>query len=404
MQNAEIIYNAEGAIVKKTPYTDVYGSHWDPPALIERKDKSPSKMKTWLEHKGKKVYLTSLTHERISWDVTPVSQVYQVKEFRNGPDGKYLYRYFDYKVDRSGSLYSAAKKTLDSLKRVDRQYNKNELLTLALADANAATFDLGTFLGELPETIEFLGAVVIKILRIIKSLRSGKFAKDFEKYFKKGYPVRLIDDTSDAWLAYRYAVMPLVYSLQDGLAALEPPESQFLRSRKRDSFTDSGDVHGYAYARVSEITGVWTRESTARAQVYTILTAEQANKRRYLLNAFTTAWELIPLSFVVDWVFQVGDFIASFRMLPFESQGISFSLRDEVKILAVASPDENIDPNKEIKMFGEQRLLYTASTYTRSVENSIKHEIPVGVRMNVCRIADAFALTYKLGKSNLRRH
>nr|QIS88008.1 MAG: maturation protein [O'Leary virus] len=410
-KNGYFAYSPDGHESVYQRYTVPHGQHFVTPQSTRFKDHQPSKLKTWLDHKGKTVYLTHTTSEKIDWRQEGM-QRFVIKQYRTTEkDGTHLIGVNQNDLDRGADLKRVMSEALSlANKEPDFAYNQNELLTLAIAEANEATFDLGTFIGEMPETLQFLGAIVLKLLAIFKSIKSGKFGKEMEQYFRKGFSKRLIDDATDGWLAYRYAVMPLVYSLQDGLKALEPVKATFLRTRKRDSFTDEDTIIGSPYGshQLSPCTASFSRETVARAQVYTILTAEQAKMRRYLLGPVTTAWELVPLSFVVDWVVQVGDFIASFRMLPKESQGITFSVKDKVEILAVASADSKLiirsDGYIVSRIDGRQSLSYSKQRYTRGViPNDFKHEIPVGVQMNLCRTIDAFSLAYKIGLSQLKR-
>lgn len=405
-------YHRNGEVAS---HVDPHGPFGEPaPQLINKhfKLKGTSKRKTWLEHKGEKVYLTFDARTKELWNLNDKLNVtiMDTYEYLEGKSGRtFRSAHHKYETDFGQKLYGAITGKSGRFES-ELKYNQNELLTLAHADANEVTFDLGTFIGELPETLQFLGSIVLKLINIFLSIKRNTLLKDSEKYFRKGYVKRLADDSTDIWLAYRYAILPLIYSLEDALEALEPPEAAFVRTRVRDSFDDIDSESIELDPRfVGNLS--WNQTVTARAQVYTILTAEQAAKRTHLLGPFTTAWELIPLSFVVDWVFQVGDFIASFRILPHASQGTTYSVSTTEDIVASVNTAYGRDVSyygtsyADWEASGNQILGYSLRDYQRSVIQSFTHEIPVGVQMNACRVVDAFALSFKIGQNLLtRRH
>lgn len=298
------------------------------------------------------------------------------------------------------------------------QYNDRELLTMARSRANEHTFDLGTFIGEMPETIRFGGALVVRIINAIAGLRFKNLAPPSKRVVKRRYLDRVtlensvdgIDASADAWLAYRYAVLPLVYSLQDAIRALEPPSPVFKRDRFRDSseITLDNSVRSRIYPDLNVQT-LGAAQHVARVEAYTMLSAADVRKRRVLLDLATTAWELTTLSYVVDWVIQVGDFLSALREPPCQSQGFTVSHKYKIDIEVSYVGDDydewygsgwSFERQTRSYEFGNP-LQLSERSYKRAVFDSNLPVIPVANRINFVRAVDAFALIFKGTRNKL---
>ena len=112
-------------------------------------------------------------------------------------------------------------------------------------------------------------------------------------------------------MAYRYAVMPLVYSYKDISSLLNEKDTLFrtFRSKRDVSPRDQGLGPNQTGLRIEKHTsGSCTVRSTVKMG-YTAASISSAS--RVSFNPFVTAWELTTLSFVVDWFLNVGDFIVA---------------------------------------------------------------------------------------------
>lgn len=188
------------------------------------------------------------------------------------------------------------------------------LVTNTVADANSQTFDIATEIAELPETIKFIVNGVIAGIRLLLRMK-----KDIKQQLSSG---SVKTDMASIWMMYRYALMPIVYSVNDGLdlLSLEAKSYQSFRGRS-DSPCDLPDLDDFKYTGNSQYI-----ERCFVKYGYDLNSKVTGLK----INIASTAWELIPLSFVFDWFIQVGDTLTALGV-PHNVQhsGVSYSVRDD---------------------------------------------------------------------------
>lgn len=195
------------------------------------------------------------------------------------------------------------------------------------ADARALTkiknekWSLGTFLGELPETQKYLKTVIPRIVNCYVAMKrkalDPRFWRNLVRRGKRFMKKRKLrgtrggtGDMAQLWLEFRYAVSPMVYDYQDALNYLYDSALRMPIFRVSSGATDKWarvirDPNGYNFAAFSAVQVRTTCYYSARAE-------SDALKRLGLINLPAVLWELTPLSFVVDMVLPVGDFIGNF--------------------------------------------------------------------------------------------
>lgn len=234
-----------------------------------------------------------------------------------------------------------------------------DLMQRTLADANERSVDLLTALMEAPETILSIGEILLGIKRQIQrmifrrnawessrdrlyTLFVGKERRiraqiDYFTYMLANYNGKRVagmrrklnaqrrllrriqkekksafkalnDQWSNAWLRFRYEIMPNLYLAQDLAESASKLTSVFQSSRNRvtSSFTApsfSGWVfHGTAIVEHRAFT-----KYGFKAAGETLMDIRKA----FSVNPFLTAWELGTLTFVLDWFFSVGNFLSA---------------------------------------------------------------------------------------------
>ena len=201
------------------------------------------------------------------------------------------------------------------------------MVTSVLAEANSGTLDLLTSMAEMPETVKSIYNALKQCITMYRDARQRAF-RLYDKV-KKGenQSVKTTKDTldaiSDVWMNYRYNIMPNVYLIEDAYTTLTTSLATFLRFRDTDSDIpmELGDLHGFAAS------GKFTVTQRCLIKRAVTLAAELPRLKHLMLtNLAVTAWELTPLSFVLDWFVNVGNCLAALFVNPsFDKEGSTFS-------------------------------------------------------------------------------
>lgn len=234
-------------------------------------------------------------------------------------------------------------------------------ITRAHANVDVSEMMLLASLGELPETLNWMKNLIIRAIRVTRAFQSkaerakilrtllysmeeadGKKAIRHATRRYEGFVQLLksraeratkrkssvVDDFSNLWLEYRYAIRPLISDMQNACNALNAIiESKRATARgheytsgKREEYVnrvfDNGVTHFETRTKISE-------EESIRARAGVLFEIEE--RVVSLLTIFgldqpiESMYELIPFSFILDWFFSIGDLLQSW----FKSSGLS---------------------------------------------------------------------------------
>lgn len=162
-----------------------------------------------------------------------------------------------------------------------------------------ASYDPLTELAELRDSLELLHSLIKSAIHPIQALRSLSL-----KY------KRSVDKSlwADAWMQYRYGIMPIIYSIHDVIETMKRSKLAYRTERVSRPLEWSATSQVGTGSQFYE-----TLVSTVRVTGTGKVKASGSEILRLIdnlsINPFKTAWELIPFSFVVDWFVNVGSFI-----------------------------------------------------------------------------------------------
>lgn len=278
------------------------------------------------------------------------------------------------------------------------------LITQVTAEANQGTLDALTAIAEMPETIREIMKLVSDCVRLYKDARKrelwlynkvkriqGLSDSEMSAVNRAKAVKDTMDAIADVWLTFRYGIMPNVYLIQDIAKTSQSVGTDFLRFRgqvqskvKFDPLINlppdwSCNWHIPVEGRVC----IKRSYSIGGAELKDLLGA----------NLFVTAWELVPLSFVVDWFINIGDAIgALISPSPKWDQGATFSWKISDKPLIFTHKPSGAQVVANINYY--DRAVINPSDYCRLV---------MDIDLNWKRQLDAFALSWKLLIGNLHR-
>lgn len=203
-----------------------------------------------------------------------------------------------------------------------------EALLEAKASLDRADAQLGVLLAELTKTMAMLTKVLTDLRKYLA------FAKKF-LYKASGYRnhivqkvmrttatkagrrkiVRLLGkEAANRWLEYQYGWKPLMSDIY-GVANLIDQQIQKKRTIRGTADKRSGVAPNYAFKPVNS--GLMQVNPQVVAGAFCRLdwsiqnSAARMFNRLGLSNVLDIGWELIPFSFVIDWVVPIGDFLKS---------------------------------------------------------------------------------------------
>lgn len=215
----------------------------------------------------------------------------------------------------------------------------NAASTSAIAEAKAGVFDALTWLAELKELrrlfraqTQRLNGVALKQAR--KAWKQAGNSKKARKRLRSRAGVAG-EIFAGLWLEARFAWRPLVFSVEDGLAAFykEFDKSLYVvgSSQQVEELNLEDDLLEIRSCSLGDryttetIIGTRTYRSKAYAEVVNSTLA------RFQQDPLVTTWELIPYSFVSDYFFNIGDYLQAIS--PFSGaklRGESTSIKTSV--------------------------------------------------------------------------
>lgn len=194
---------------------------------------------------------------------------------------------------------------------------------LALAFVDKPQYGFGEDLFEIAETIRFLKNPfnsIIKLLRAFDLKASGRLSKmDHIRDF-----ARKSEAVAEVWASYSFALAPLVRSIENALDALHDTSTLSLRRTSRSKNTigvsNSADFVGSFWGGQGlPLFGANATATRTQSIEFHAGIVYDAPQRGYLIDKLglrnkdliVTAWEVIPMSFMLDRIVSVKNVLSS---------------------------------------------------------------------------------------------
>lgn len=202
---------------------------------------------------------------------------------------------------------------------------------------------------------------------------------------------RRIPDLSIAgrWLEYRYGIRPLVADFNQLSRQIQNLDGE----RKR--WSERAGKTSYTNVVDDESTGQYT-SSHWRADTYTTYSVSTRGSvtadidvSRYQLNPFITAWELVPFSFVIDWLVDVGSVLEAISFLAYvDAYTASYGYRIDAVRQYVHEPTSF--KNKYSGSYS--RNYVSTASLVRRIPTTITTNSRLDVRLDKLKVIDLVAL------------
>lgn len=262
----------------------------------------------------------------------------------------------------------------------------NTMITSTVSDLRGGTYDLLTDLAEFAETYSYVMGCVIRVLseytnvkkRISdkgKSMnRKAKRAKanGKQKTVKHRAPTKgEIDDAASEWLAYRYAMGPLILSINSAIEWFKTREHEYQKYRGNSSHEPQTIKFGDFVVTIPVIND--------RCFGKVRFDGHTAGLK---LNPLSTALEKVPLSFLLNWVCNIGDVLTSYWPPSGATQEV-YTYSRQV-------------PNSAVTATFRGKPVQLEYGYYRIDTIDPRDHIKLTLELNVTwkRMLDAFALSY----------
>jgi hypothetical protein len=181
----------------------------------------------------------------------------------------------------------------------------------AAAKIYSSGHDTLTFLSELRQVKQMFSSCATRLLSL-----------DLPNSWKRKKPPYNWRNIPSDWLQYRYGWRTLVMDLQSLQKAIQNYNNARTRFSERsgEHYTEpdfsvtpwTGVFCGAAY------TGTLTVEQSFKVSVRGSVVAD-ISVPQFQFNPLITAWELIPYSFMVDWIFTVGKALSAISFLALQT-------------------------------------------------------------------------------------
>jgi len=285
---------------------------------------------------------------------------------------------------------------------------------LALSFVDEPQFGFGEDLFEIGETIRFLANPTKSIIALFKAF-DKKAAKVTSAKDVINDSVKKAEAIAKVWAEYSFAILPLVRSIEEAIEALYTSETLSLRrtSRSKGSVVNrevsyrSGSYSGISSLYIPPCGGMAEiiRATSVDFSIGLTYESEQSLGLRSKLglrnkDLIVTAWEVLPLSFMIDRIVSIKNALKSFLVLTDSNVDVlgGFVTKRESVEYSIQLVDFELTTTEytELSWFAfphvSQTFTYTREKWDPSFANSITLPNPVELVNSASKVADLLSL------------
>lgn len=246
---------------------------------------------------------------------------------------------------------------------VDIHFNtSNRSRMQAIGKIKKQNINVGAAIGESKQTVKMLASLVSRLAKALLHVMKGRFKLAYQT-LGLGTGKGLKKDLANFWLEFQYGIKPLVndiYGLQEQIKqGFAKPQRFSVSSEVKEALSPSlfwtvspKSIEGDAFELSRTV--FWQKVSAPW-----LLNLNQLG----VINPAAIAWELTRLSFVIDWLLPIGNFLSAFT----DTVGCEFIAGYEDRIVFAnlkvmhhyqASLDAGVPMRAELRTYSfERRVL-----------------------------------------------
>jgi len=178
----------------------------------------------------------------------------------------------------------------------------NRAISAVINDARDSNVDIGQLLGEFPQTWSMMARNAISVLSAYRAVRRGNIGLALKHLGLSKQSLRKFPKAAaDAWLTLKFGWLPMLQGVYD------------VSQLKSSDFRPKGFFEAKGYATEDMFMGTYPNVSGSHTKgveigiAYSVDDPFWANLNSLgLANPASLAWELLPMSFVIDWFLPIG--------------------------------------------------------------------------------------------------
>lgn len=287
------------------------------------------------------------------------------------------------------------------------EHDVSVLYTEALAKAKTQGMDILTFYAEFQKTLDMVTGVATRVLKRahdIVRVRKLSRIKDRKAF---------ISAFSDSWLEYRYGWRVLAYDIEDIqelIAFLHNGLSVRLKAKGKSLaenviHNSSGVSESITFPSVgssgSPYRHIWKDEEYHGVRSHAGVLIESYMRSAVTVDPILTLYELTPYSFVVDWLFNVNQWLSAMSPLLDERilqayKRIDYYRLHRWEVGPVTAPFEPWDNQLYVPFGTSSSITMEEVSWSRTLLSSGEQQLTLAYVNNFDRLkaADALALLW----------